>query len=210
MGRPETRIRKTSKEFAIIFSKFTKKLRSIERNFVCLRLWIFLLKASIVSFQLSNLHYIKLTRTPHGVLVRVLEYLEYRPITFTRMFELRHNILSNVRADIGKYVVTWLKRSLESDRTLPGHNEDFIHQALFIPPCGWIWNFTIIRFRLSLPPEPSTLLGAGFSIAAIKPIVNFPTTFFHHLEQSIWSNELSHKWFITSSDQLWPIIWWRF
>ena len=36
------------------------------------------------------------------------------------MFEPRHNILSNVRADIGKYVVLWLKHSRESNRAVPG------------------------------------------------------------------------------------------
>ena len=36
------------------------------------------------------------------------------------MFEPCHNILSNVRADIRKYVVSWLKRSHESDRPVPG------------------------------------------------------------------------------------------
>ena len=34
-----------------------------------------------------------------------------RPITFTRMFEPRHNILSNVRANVRKYVVTRLEHS---------------------------------------------------------------------------------------------------
>ena len=43
----------------------------------------------------------------------------YRPVTFTRMFEPRHNILSNVRADNRKYVVTWLKHSRESNRRYP-------------------------------------------------------------------------------------------
>ena len=42
------------------------------------------------------------------------------PITFTRMFEPRHNILSNVRADIRKYIVSWLKHSRERNRLLPG------------------------------------------------------------------------------------------
>ena len=32
------------------------------------------------------------------------------PITFTRMFEPRHKILSNVRTNVRKYVVTWLER----------------------------------------------------------------------------------------------------
>ena len=36
------------------------------------------------------------------------------------MFEPRHNILSNVRTDIRKYVVSWLKHSRESNRPLPG------------------------------------------------------------------------------------------
>ena len=38
----------------------------------------------------------------------------YRPITFTRMFEPRHNIISNVR----KYIATWLEHSRESNRPL--------------------------------------------------------------------------------------------
>ena len=33
---------------------------------------------------------------------------EYRPITFTQMCEPRHIILSNVRTNVRKYVVTWL------------------------------------------------------------------------------------------------------
>ena len=36
-----------------------------------------------------------------------------RPITITRMFELRHNILSNVSTNHRKYVVTWLEHSRE-------------------------------------------------------------------------------------------------
>ena len=47
-------------------------------------------------------------------MVRVLS------ITFTGMFEPRHNILSNVRGDIRKYVVSWLKHSHESNRPVPG------------------------------------------------------------------------------------------
>ena len=41
-------------------------------------------------------------------------------ITFTRMFEPRHNIHSNVRKNVGKYVVTWLEYSRESNRPVPG------------------------------------------------------------------------------------------
>ena len=36
------------------------------------------------------------------------------------MFQPRHSILSNVRAGIRKYVVSWLKHSRESDRPVPG------------------------------------------------------------------------------------------
>ena len=43
-----------------------------------------------------------------------------RPITFTRMFEPRHNILSNVRADIRKYVASWLEHPRESNRPVLG------------------------------------------------------------------------------------------
>ena len=32
----------------------------------------------------------------------------------------RHNIFSNVRADIRQYVVSWRKRSREKNRPLPG------------------------------------------------------------------------------------------
>ena len=39
---------------------------------------------------------------------------------FTQMFVPRHNILSYVRADIQKYVVTCLKHSDESNRPIPG------------------------------------------------------------------------------------------
>ena len=53
----------------------------------------------------------KLTRA-HSNLVS-FHWSEYRPITFTRMFELRHNILSNVRTNVRKYVATWLEHSRE-------------------------------------------------------------------------------------------------
>ena len=43
-----------------------------------------------------------------------------RPITFTRMFEPRHNILLNVRVGIRNNVVSWLKHSRESNRSIPG------------------------------------------------------------------------------------------
>ena len=39
----------------------------------------------------------------------------------TRMFEPRHNILSNVRTNVRKYVVTWLKHSRDSNRRYPDH-----------------------------------------------------------------------------------------
>ena len=42
------------------------------------------------------------------------------PITLTRKFEPRNNILWNVRTNVGKYVVTWLEHSRESNRPLPG------------------------------------------------------------------------------------------
>ena len=45
------------------------------------------------------------------------------PITFARMFEPRHvprNVRATFRADIRKYVVTWLKHSRESNRPIPG------------------------------------------------------------------------------------------
>ena len=46
----------------------------------------------------------------------------YRPITFTRMFEPRHNILSNVRTNVQMYVVSWLEHSCESNRRYPDHS----------------------------------------------------------------------------------------
>ena len=48
--------------------------------------------------------------------VHTLYWFEYRPITFTRMFEPRHNILSNVRTNFRKYAVSWLEHLRESDR----------------------------------------------------------------------------------------------
>ena len=51
-----------------------------------------------------------------GVLVRV------PPINFTRMFEPRHNILPNVHTNVGKYLVTWLEHSRESDRRYTDHS----------------------------------------------------------------------------------------
>ena len=44
----------------------------------------------------------------------------YLPITFTRMFEPRHNILSNVRTNVRRYVVTWLEHSRECNRPVHG------------------------------------------------------------------------------------------
>ena len=49
-----------------------------------------------------------------------LRVVRVPPITFMRMFEPRHNILSNVRTNVRKYVVTWLKHSRESNRPVPG------------------------------------------------------------------------------------------
>ena len=48
------------------------------------------------------------------------EWSGNRPITFTRMFEPRHNILSNVRADIRMYVVSWLEHLRKSITPVPG------------------------------------------------------------------------------------------
>ena len=44
-----------------------------------------------------------------------LRVVRVPPITFTQMFEPRHNILPNVRVDIPKYVVSWLEHLLESN-----------------------------------------------------------------------------------------------
>ena len=49
-----------------------------------------------------------------------LKVVRVPPITFTRMFEPRHNILSKVHAVIRKYVVSWFKRSRESNGPVPG------------------------------------------------------------------------------------------
>ena len=46
-----------------------------------------------------------------NILVRAAAYY------FTRMFEPRHNILSNVRTNVRKYIVTWFEHSRESNRT---------------------------------------------------------------------------------------------
>ena len=53
--------------------------------------------------------------------------ISFRPdtlayITFTRIFEPRHNILSNVHTNVRKYVVTRLEHSRESDRRYPAHS----------------------------------------------------------------------------------------
>ena len=52
---------------------------------------------------------------------KLLFWSGYRPITFTRMFEPRHNILSDVRTNFRKYVVTWLEHSRENNRRYPDH-----------------------------------------------------------------------------------------
>ena len=46
------------------------------------------------------------------------EWSEYRLLIW--MFEPHHNLLSNVRVDIRKYVVSWLKHSRGSIRPVPG------------------------------------------------------------------------------------------
>ena len=47
----------------------------------------------------------------------------YRPIIFTGMFfEPQHNILSNVRTNVGKYVVSWLEHSRECNRRYLDHS----------------------------------------------------------------------------------------
>ena len=43
--------------------------------------------------------------------------------TFTRLFETRHIILSNVGTNVRFYVVTWLKDSRESNRHHPDHTK---------------------------------------------------------------------------------------
>ena len=53
------------------------------------------------------------------------------------MFELRHNILSNVRADIRKYVVSWLKRVKVTGGTRTNKNIVIVYlqiQCLYIRP----------------------------------------------------------------------------
>ena len=52
----------------------------------------------------------------------------------TRMFEPRHNILSDVRADIRKYVVSWLKHSRESNRSVPGPTVEDKNLSFLFPP----------------------------------------------------------------------------
>ena len=70
------------------------------------------------------------------VTVFVLSLISVRvpPVTFTRMFEPRHNILPDVRTNVGKYVMSWLEHSRESNRPVPG-----IHLAeLSIQPWEWV------------------------------------------------------------------------
>ena len=86
------------------------------------------------------------------------------PITFTRMFEPRHNILSNVRADVRHYVVSWLKHSRESNigatrtNVLPcAGNADFSFATdeardSFYAPLGGTQH---THARLSIEPFPS-------------------------------------------------------
>ena len=46
------------------------------------------------------------------------------------MFEPRHNIVSNVRADIRNYVVSWLKHSRESKSPVLGPISRFYYRKL--------------------------------------------------------------------------------
>ena len=74
------------------------------------------------------------------------------PITSMRLFEQRHNILSNVRADIRKYVVSWLKHWRERNRPLPApkfgcgllftkhwytRHSVYVQPLIFTPLDGW-------------------------------------------------------------------------
>ena len=59
------------------------------------------------------------------------------------MFELRHNILSNVRTNVRKYVVSWLKHSRES--TVIGWYPD--EYTNFVLPTD---GFLQIRFLFSI------------------------------------------------------------
>ena len=64
----------------------------------------------------SDHHQTKLTRT----LIHGQNWSGYRPITFTRLFKPRRNILSYVRANVRKYIVTWLEHPRESNRPVLG------------------------------------------------------------------------------------------
>ena len=59
------------------------------------------------------------------------------PITFKQTFEPSHDILSNVRADIRKYVVSWLKPLRESNRPVAGST------------CGYSRTDMLISYRPS-------------------------------------------------------------
>ena len=46
------------------------------------------------------------------------------------MFEPRHNILSNIRTNVRKYVVTWLEHSRESNKLYPDHSAELVKLLL--------------------------------------------------------------------------------
>ena len=90
------------------------------------------------------------------------------------MFEPRHNILSNVRADIRKYVVSWLKHSRGSNRPVTnyiitlhnilhyytstsGPNEEYYDTTVIIPTMVYMGNRRSGQRRLIVKPSSQFL-----------------------------------------------------
>ena len=75
--------------------------------------------------------------------------------TFTRMFEPRHNILSNNRPNVRKYVVTWLEHSRECNRAVPGPLLAEL-TSIYDRVCVFSERVIFVQAHFTVPHSPST------------------------------------------------------
>ena len=74
-------------------------------------------KASCNPMRIILGEHVRCIKWEHADLKKIFD-----PITFTLMFELRHNLFSNVRTNVRKYVVTWLVHLRENNRRYPDNS----------------------------------------------------------------------------------------
>ena len=70
-------------------------------------------------------HALSTARVDYGQVDNLLYWSGYRLLLLRECSSHCHNVLSNVRTNVRKYVVTWLKHSRECNRPVPGPTDNW-------------------------------------------------------------------------------------